>query len=155
MLSQQDFNVLESMVVRVVGEALRANNEEMKVYIDERFRQNNKEMKSYIDERFDQNNKEMKSYIDERFDQNNKEMRSFVKEYVKETVKESESFLLDEIDRYYNFSKRDIQKLSEKVDSIAEYYRIRKNEDRQFEYVMRLYYKQQREIDEIKQVLAM
>lgn len=155
MLSQQDFNMIESMVVRVVGAALSANNEEMKAYIDERFKQNNKEMKAYIDERFEQNNEEMKAYMDERFEQNNEEMRAFVKECVKDAIKESESFLLDEIDRYYNFSKRDIQKLSAKVDSIANYYRIRKNEDRQFEYVMRLYYKQQREIDEIKQVLAM
>ena len=129
MLSQQDFNMLESMVVRVVGAALDANNIEIK---------------SYIDERFEQNNAEMKTYIDERFEQNNADMKTYVKEYVKEAIKESESFLLDEIDRYYNFTKRDIQKLAAKVDDIAEYYRIRKSEDRQYEYVIRLYHKQQK-----------
>lgn len=101
------------------------------------------------------NNEEMKEYIDERFEQNNVEMKSFVKDYVKEAINDSEKFLLDEIDRYYNFSKRDIQKLSTKVDDIAGYYRIRKSEDRQYEYLFRLYFKQQKEIDEIKQVLAM
>ena len=125
MLSQQDFSMLESMIERVVGTVLTTNNEEMKEYIDKRFMQNNTEMKS------------------------------FVKEYVKEATNESEKFLLDEIDRYYNFSKRDIQKLSAKVDDIAGYYRIRKSEDRQYEYLFRLYLKQQKEIDEIKQVLAM
>ena len=125
MLSQQDFSMLESMMERVVGTVLTTNNEEMKEYIDKRFMQNNTEMKS------------------------------FVKEYVKEATNESEKFLLDEIDRYYNFSKRDIQKLSAKVDDIAGYYRIRKSEDRQYEYLFRLYLKQQKEIDEIKQVLAM
>ena len=136
MLSQQDLNTLESMMERVV-------------------KINNEEMKEYIDERFEQNNAEMKEYIGEQFEQNNAEMKSFVREYVKEAINDSEKILLDEIDRYYNFSKRDIQKLSAKVDDIAGYYRIRKSEDRQYEYLFRLYFKQQKEIDEIKQVLAM
>ena len=125
MLNQQDLNMIESMMIRVVGTALSANSAEMKAYIDERFEQNNAEMKAYI------------------------------KEYVKEAVKESESFLLDEIDRYYNFAKRDIQNLADKLQEIAEYYRIRKIEDNRYDYVIRLYHKQQREINEIKQVLAM
>ena len=124
MLTQQDLSMIESMMVRVVGTALTANNEEMKAYIDERFEQNNAEMKNYIDDRFEQNNAEMKAYIEERFAQNNAEMKVFVKEHVKEAVHESESFLLDEIDRFYNFAKRDIQKLTAKVEEIAEYYRI-------------------------------
>ena len=109
MLTQQDLGMIESMMVRVVGTALTANNEEMK---------------AYIDERFEKNNAEMKAYIEERFAQNNEEMKVFVKEHVKEAVHESESFLLDEIDRFYNFAKRDIQKLTAKVEEIAEYYRI-------------------------------
>lgn len=132
--------MIESLMVRVVGTALSANNAEMK---------------AYIDERFEQNNAEMKAYIDERFEQNNAEMKDFVKEHVREEIKESESFLLDEIERFYNFAKRDIQKLTAKVEEIAEYYRIRKNEESRYDYVIRLYHKQQQEINEIKQVLAM
>ena len=97
----------------------------------------------------------MKTYIAEQFEQNNEEMKSFVREHTKEAIEKSESFLLDEIDRYYNFSKRDIQKLSDKIDEIAEYYQIRKSDDTMYNYVIRLYNKQQKEIDEIKQVLAM
>ena len=125
MLSQQDFSMLESMMERVVGTALTTNNAEMK------------------------------EYIDERFEQNNAEMRRFVRTHVKEATNESEKILLDEINRYYNFSKREMQKLSAKIDDIAGYYRIRKSEDRQYEYLFRLYLKQQKEIDEIKQVLVM
>ena len=125
MLSQQDINLIESMMVRVVGTALCENNAEMK------------------------------AYIDERFEQNNAEMKNFVREHVKEEIKESESFLLDEIERFYNFTKRDIQKLTAKVEEIAEYYRISRNEQNQYNYVISLYHKQQQEINEIKQVLAM
>ena len=125
MLSQQDFSMLESMMERVVGTALTTNNAEMK------------------------------EYIDERLEQNNAEMRRFVRTHVKEATNESEKILLDEINRYYNFSKREMQKLSAKIDDIAGYYRIRKSEDRQYEYLFRLYLKQQKEIDEIKQVLVM
>ena len=136
MLSQQDFSMIESMMERVVS----TNNEKMKDYIDERFEQNNADMKEYIDERFEQNNAEMKEYVDNS---------------IRSEIHRSESFLLDEIDRYYNFSKRDFQKLSSRVDDIARYYKIQKSEDRQYEYLFRMYFKQQKEIDEIKQVLAM
>jgi len=125
LLSQQDFHLLESMVTRVVTNAMAENN------------------------------KEMKAYIDERFEQNNKEMKEFVVEHVKEAITKSESFLLDEIDRFYSYTKAEIQKLHKKMDEIAEYYKIRKMEDHMYGYVIQLYHKQQKEIDEIKQVLAM
>ena len=82
------------------------------------------------------------------------ELKEYTVEHVKEVAHDSESFLLDEIDRFYNFAKRDIQKLSSKVEEIAEYYKIRKMEESKYDYVIRLYHKQQQEINEIRRVLA-
>ena len=185
MLSQQDLNMMESMMVRVVGAAVAANNAELKAYIDERIEQVKTELKEYIDERIEQAKVELKKYIDERIEQvktelkeymderieqakvelkeymderigqAKAELKEFAREHVKEVVHESESFLLDEIDRFYNFGKRDIQKLTARVEEIVEYYRIRKSEESRFDYVIHLYHKQQQEINEIRQVLAM
>ena len=106
MLEQQDLMAIESMMRRVVGE----NNEDLKA-----------EMKEYIAGEFDRNNAEMKKYIAGEFDRNNAELkadlRSEWKEDIRECIHESESFLLDEMERFYKLTQKDIKRLSNKVDT--------------------------------------
>lgn len=71
---------------------------------------------------------------------------------LEEKLEESEGFLLDEMERYYKLTKKDIQILSEKVGRIERYYYVKRAEDSERDLTLLLH---QKEIDSIKERLAM
>ena len=158
MLEQQDLKMLEQVMQGVVEK----NNGVIKQYVDESIEgsieKNNEVIKQYVDESversIEKNNEVIKQYVDESVERSIKKNNRVIKEYIKEEITHSEKFLLDEIDRFHRFTKRDIEKLNDKVCEIAEYYRIKKSEEDRVNTLFYLYQKQQQEIDGIKSVIA-
>lgn len=126
MLEQQDLDILEQMMRRVVSE----NNDILR-----------KEMLENIET------------LRSEMTVNLKVMRKDIDESVQREISRSESFLLDEIDRFYQLTKAEIRKLSAKVDELSAYYTNRKQDEDMCKKCFLLYQKQQREIDQIKKVV--
>lgn len=136
MLQQQDYDMLETMITRVVTTAIKENNEELKT-----------ELRSDM--------KAMEEGIRSDMKDMDKSIRSDLRKEIREAISESESFLLDEMERYYQLTRKDICRIDKKVDEIAEYYRIRRSEDNMCSVLFTLYHQQQSEIDAIKEKIAM
>ena len=110
-----------------------------------------KMIKGIVDESISKNNEVLEKQLDERFAKNNE----ILENRINETVTKSESFLLDEMERYYKMTQNDIERLEKKVDDIADYYRIKKSNDDACNQLFQLYHKQQAEIDEIREAIAL
>ncbi len=80
------------------------------------------------------------------------ELKKDIVNIIDEKIDKSETFLLDEMDRYYQMTKKDILRLESKVNRIDQYYSVRKLEDETRDLRLQLHDK---EIEDIKERLAM
>ncbi len=80
------------------------------------------------------------------------ELKKDIVNIIDEKIDKSETFLLDEMDRYYQMTKKDILRLESKVNRIDQYYSVRKLEDETRDLRLQLHDK---EIEDIKEKLAM
>lgn len=130
MLSKEDLKLLENMMRTVTADnnkVLRAEMSEMK-----------RDLERTIEEKLE---KKLEEKLEEKLEKK-----------LEEKLEESEGFLLDEMERYYKLTKKDIQILSEKVGRIERYYYVKRAEDSERDLTLLLH---QKEIDSIKERLAM
>ena len=80
------------------------------------------------------------------------ELKKDIVNIIDEKIDKSETFLLDEMDRYYQMTKKDILRLESNVNRIDQYYSVRKLEDETRDLRLQLHDK---EIEDIKERLAM
>ena len=95
---------------------------------------------------------EMKTELRSEFRYEMSELKRDIEKTIEVKLEESEEFLLDEMERYYNMTKKDLLNLEEKVDRIDRYYSIRRLEDEERDLKLQLH---QEAIDDIKERLAM
>lgn len=150
MLEKKDFEVLERMMKGIVKESQNVLEKKIDTAIEENNHKQNEKLKAI----FEKNNREHDEKLRETLEKNNREQDERLGARIDAAVEKSENLLLEEMERYYKLAKEDIDRVSDKVDEIAEYYRIRKTEDNVSDSLMKLYHRQQEEIDEIKKVIV-
>ena len=122
MLSKEDLKLLENMMRTVTAD----NNKVLRAEMSEMKRDLERTIEEKLEEKLDKK--------------------------LEEKLEKSEGFLLDEMERYYKLTKKDIQILSEKVGRIERYYYVKRAEDSERDLMLQLH---QKEIDSIKERLAM
>ena len=140
MLNKEDLKAIEQLMRKVVeenNEVLRSEMSDMKTELRSEFRCEMSEMKTELRSEF-------------RYEMS--ELKRDIEKTIEVKLEESEEFLLDEMERYYNMTKKDLLNLEEKVDRIDRYYSIRRLEDEERDLKLQLH---QEAIDDIKERLAM
>ena len=136
MLSKEDLKAIEQLMRNVVeenNEVLRSEMSDMKT-----------ELRSEMTD--------VQTGLREEFRREMSELKRDIEKTIEVKIEESEGFLLDEMERYYNMTKKDLLNLEEKVDRIDRYYSIRRLEDEERDLKLQLH---QEAIDDIKERLAM
>lgn len=110
------------------------------------------DMKTELRSEFRCEMSEMKTELRSEFRYEMSELKRDIEKTIEVKLEESEEFLLDEMERYYNMTKKDLLNLEEKVDRIDRYYSIRRLEDEERDLKLQLH---QEAIDDIKERLAM
>ncbi len=134
MLSKEDLKLLENMMRTVTAD----NNKVLRAEMSEMKRDLERTIEEKLEEKLD---KKLEEKLEEKLDKK-----------LEEKLEKSEGFLLDEMERYYKLTKKDIQILSEKVGRIERYYYVKRAEDSERDLMLQLH---QKEIDSIKERLAM
>ncbi len=80
------------------------------------------------------------------------ELKKDIENIIDERIEKSETFLLDEMDRYYQMTQKDILRLEDKVDRIDQYYSVRRLEDENRDLKLQIH---DEAIEDIRERLAM
>ncbi len=80
------------------------------------------------------------------------ELKKDIENIIDERIEKSETFLLDEMDRYYQMTQKDILRLEGKVDRIDQYYSVRRLEDENRDLKLQIH---DEAIEDIRERLAM
>ncbi len=147
MLSKEDLKAIEQLMRNVVeenNEVLRSEMSDMKAELRSEMSDMKTELRSEMTD--------VQTGLREEFRREMSELKRDIEKTIEVKIEESEGFLLDEMERYYNMTKKDLLNLEEKVDRIDRYYSIRRLEDEERDLKLQLH---QEAIDDIKERLAM
>lgn len=136
MLDKKDLKAIEQLMRNVVEE----NNEVLRSEMVDMKTELRSEMAG------------MKTELRDEFRREMSEMKKDIEHTVEVKIEASEGFLLDEMERYYELTRKDILRLEEKVDRIDRYYSVRRLEDEERDLKLQLH---QEAIDDIRERLAM
>ncbi len=169
MLSKEDLKAIEQLMRNVVeenNEVLRSEMSDMKAELRSEMSDMKAELRSEMSDMKTELRSEMSGMktelrsemtdvqtgLREEFRREMSELKRDIEKTIEVKIEESEGFLLDEMERYYNMTKKDLLNLEEKVDRIDRYYSIRRLEDEERDLKLQLH---QEAIDDIKERLAM
>ena len=151
MLGKEDLQAIEQLMRTVVEE----NNKVLREEVKEDITGLRTELKGDITGLRTELKEDIADAKTELRDEFRTEMAELKKDIVNisvEKIDKCETFLLDEVERYYQMTKKDILRLESKVNRIDQYYSVRKLEDETRDLRLQLHDK---EIEDIKERLAM
>lgn len=151
MLGKEDLQAIEQLMRTVVEE----NNKVLREEVKEDITGLRTELKGDITglrTELKEDIADAKTELRDEFRTEMAELKKDIVNIIDEKIDKSETFLLDEMDRYYQMTKKDILRLESKVNRIDQYYSVRKLEDETRDLRLQLHDK---EIEDIKEKLAM
>ena len=116
MLSKEDLKAIEQLMRNVVeenNEVLRSEMSDMKAELRSEMSDMKTELRSEMTD--------VQTGLREEFRREMSELKRDIEKTIEVKIEESEGFLLDEMERYYNMTKKDLLNLEEKVDRIDRY----------------------------------
>ena len=155
----------EERMKSYVGEKIAESEERMKSYVGEKITESEERMKSYVGEKITESEERMKSYVGEKITESEERMKSYVgekiteseermKNYIHEEIGHSENRVLGELDRVDMKLSLQMELVKTRMTDISEYYRIRRLDDTNASYLLRLIDGLTRRVDALETIVA-